>query len=89
MKEGYAESFPPNPQAFPVDDFIRHGIGHKGQSGMSLRDYFAGQAMQGRLANPHYAKNMEDTDVPSERVPNDIAYWSYRMADAMLAERSK
>jgi hypothetical protein len=47
-------------------------------SGMSLRDYFAGQAMQGQLADFNCGKE-----------PEYIASWSYRCADAMLAERQK
>ena len=46
--------------------------------GMSLRDYFAGQAMAGQLADPD-----------GEIDPKLIARWSYAYADAMLAEREK
>ena len=46
--------------------------------GMSLRDYFAGQAMGGQLADPD-----------GEIDPKLIARWSYAYADAMLAEREK
>lgn len=46
--------------------------------GMSLRDYFAGQALQGQLAERNSGKE-----------PKYIAMWSYRYADAMLAERDK
>ena len=46
--------------------------------GMSLRDYFAGHAWAGMVANPE--------------IPTDAEYitkWSYLNADAMLAERQK
>ena len=46
--------------------------------GMSLRDYFAGQALAGMLANPELPTDAEY-----------IAKWSYLNADAMLAERQK
>ena len=46
--------------------------------GMSLRDYFAGQAMGGQLADPD-----------GEIDPKLIAKWSYAYANAMLAEREK
>ena len=46
--------------------------------GMSLRDYFAGQAMAGQLADPD-----------GEIDPKLIAKWSYAYANAMLAEREK
>lgn len=45
--------------------------------GMSLRDYFAGLAMQGRLA------------IPGRVDPDYDAKLAYLMADAMLAERAK
>ena len=46
--------------------------------GMSLRDYFAGQALAGLLAFP-------GKDFPS----SVIALGAYDVADAMLAEREK
>lgn len=46
--------------------------------GMSLRDYFAGQALAGYLAN---AKAESRVAV--------VAEWAYDYADAMLAERQK
>lgn len=49
-----------------------------GSKGMSLRDYFAGQALAGMLANPELPTDAEY-----------IAKWSYLNADAMLAERQK
>ncbi len=58
-----------NPHAFPTAN---------GGSGMSLRDYFAGQALAGILANPNW--------VGSWQVAAKHAYLS---TDAMLAERTK
>lgn len=46
--------------------------------GMSLRDYFAGQALVGTLAGPDAG--------PRDK---DIARRAYELADAMLAERGK
>lgn len=46
--------------------------------GLTLRDYFAAQAMQS-LVNP----NCDAGHLVS------VAKWSYLMADAMLAERAK
>lgn len=61
-----------NPRAFPsaaIDD--RFG-------GMSLRDWFAGQAI---VAMPHIGCGA-DLDF------REIAHEAYRLADAMLAQRS-
>lgn len=46
------------------------------QSGMTLRDYFAAKAMQGRLANPDWLASDEKT-----------AADAYQIADAMLKAR--
>ena len=42
--------------------------------GMTLRDWFAGQALAGMLADPHWP------DIPH------VAKLSYQFADAMIAE---
>lgn len=57
------------PKAFPT----------LGESGMDLRDWFAGQALAGQVTNPEFASCNEE----------QMAQASYRLADAMLAERSK
>lgn len=52
--------------------------GHYSESaGMSLRDWFAGQALTGILAHGSVGNHA------------DIASNAYRFADAMLAERAK
>ena len=58
-----------NPNAFPA---TRH------DTGMTLRDYFAGQALAGILANPNWVGSWQDA-----------AKHAYLSADAMLAERTK
>ncbi len=60
--------------AFPIVHPDGQGVQYYG---MSLRDYFAAKAMQGRLAVPGYV------DVEQG------AAMAYRMADAMLKERAK
>jgi len=47
-----------------------------GNSGMSLRDYFAAAALQGLLA-----------DHTVEMDTSEYARWSYELADEMLEER--
>ena len=65
--------------AFPTMEFERVGeyvhsdIVHPG---MSLRDWFAGQALAGLSANPTY-------DIPVETA----AKWSWEQADAMIKAR--
>lgn len=54
-----------------------------GGAGMTLRDYFAGQAIQGWLASygpdmPHPAQNGSDIDAARN---------AYKLADAMLKAR--
>ena len=65
--------------AFPMldDNGLRH-------AGMSLRDYFAAKAMQGYMATcgeGAYPDGISSADC--------VADFAYRIADAMLAERSK
>ncbi len=62
------------------------------QSGMSLRDYFAGQALPAILKNNTYL-TMTCIDLRGKRTEEDqtpfIARKAYLMADAMLEERDK
>ena len=61
--------------AFPVP------IGQTGEDrcGMSLRDWFAGKAMEGRIAHGDW----------DEYYPGTIANLCYRMADAMMEARKE
>lgn len=73
-----------NPPAFPTPS-ITNMDGHvfaPVASGMSLRDYFAGQAMTGWLSSwPRGTADMDSLE--------KVAVSSFAMADAMLAERMK
>lgn len=67
--------------AFPVPEIRADGIGiREGWDGMTLRDYFA-------------AKELTKAEVGAICAPPEcyarVADHCYRMADAMLAERSK
>ncbi len=64
-----------NSPAFPVG--WRNQEGNLPSTGMTLRDYFAGQAITGLLFNK---KAFENTDMSAK--------WAYEIADAMLAERN-
>lgn len=59
-----------NPRAFPLP--------HCGSEGMTLRDYFAAQAMQMK-----FGKSGSHIDL------GDMARKCYAMADAMLAARAQ
>ena len=61
---------------FPVDRAVINGSVLI-SSGLSLRDYFAAKAMHGLIVG---------VDSP---LYENLANMSYRMADAMLAEREK
>ena len=65
--------------AFPIvnDDGVR-------DTGMSLRDYFAAQAMNGVLERASY-----DDRQAGESLPQVFARRCYELADAMLAEKEK
>lgn len=72
-----------NPAAFPCT-----GEGHGNPSywtpGMSLRDWFAGQALAGILKVPNPAEPSESAYLGHGEL---AAFDAYTIADAMLAER--
>lgn len=74
---GPAFPFTPNQQMMMPDGTWDQNC-DMGDSGMTLRDYFACAAMQGVLSNP-------DKDFYVEHG----AEFAYTQADAMLAERSQ
>ena len=68
-------------QAFPVSDTM-HASGH---DGMSLRDWFAGQALSG-------VAYIMFTDLGGDDLADQTdtaAIWAYAFADAMLTTRAK
>lgn len=71
-------------RAFPVDSVVeRDEKGHLhgteiSSGGMTLRDYFAAKAMQGKLANPDWLASDERTAIEA-----------YEIADAMLRAREE
>lgn len=79
-----------NPSAFPRPMSVSHGsisehqYSASEQDGMTLRDWFAGMALQGLMANPAFA-----TAFPEARsagiTPPRLAF---EMADAMLKARA-
>jgi len=65
--------------AFPNSQTLNGFI----ERGMTLRDYFAGQALVGLLASQH----INPHDYPLKRAAEISAEKSYAMADAMLEAR--
>lgn len=55
--------------------------------GMSLRDYFAGQALAGVLANQMLLMTVDANSPETTRVA--AAVYAYAVADAMLEARTK
>jgi hypothetical protein len=66
-------SAPSNPPAFPNHPSIQIDGGPNVWIGMTLRDWFAGQAL---------AMSTPDS-------PKSLAVWVYAVADAVLAERER
>ena len=72
-----------NHPAFPVHAYPGDASNPKVRpnTGMSMRDYFASKAMNGLLANPEEIS----LNAPLE----EIADFSYKLANAMLVRREK
>jgi hypothetical protein len=70
-------------KAFPSTEPIYRDnvIGMKQSNGMDLRDYFAGQAIDGLLADGGWGGDLSYFE--------DVAVGAYRMADAMMKARDK
>ena len=68
----------PDEPAFPIPDFhFSGGQVQPGHNGMTLRDYFAGQALAGIMGSGDIFP------------PDSAASRSYCVADAMLKERAR
>lgn len=72
-----------NPMAFPGG---HPEAGYEPSYGMTLRDWFAGQALAGVYASQWFADHGRGT---SDSMDENIANLVYSQADAMLAERKK
>lgn len=77
-----------NPAAFPsrVDRPLRGGGGYRDdRAGMSLRDWFAGQAIASMVAK---SIGQRPSAISSQQYAEAVAFGAYEFADAMLAARS-
>lgn len=78
-----------NPSAFPGQPHGSDGLPScEASPGMTLRDWFAGQALMQTSARPQQ-HGMTTIAVGSPMHPAKAAADAYRYADAMLAERAK
>ncbi len=68
-------------QAFPSGSV--HGSTHVMRDGMTLRDYFAGQALGG------FCATLSGSNLDVSWFEQHGAKAAYRVADAMIAERNK
>ena len=72
------------PQAFPTPGSkYENGIVNVPQPGMNLRDYFAGQALSGFVAQP----NITLAESPNKSDAELVAEACYEFADAMIKVR--
>lgn len=76
---------------FPWTEFNDDGTVYMVNPGMSLRDYFAGQALAGEISSMGNdtlpMQPGEVVDSALERDADRRAKWCYRQADAMLRAR--
>ena len=70
-------SKPKNDSAFPLDGENAYRAMQQGNTGMTMRDYFAARAMEALINNE------------KENNVQTVAWSAYRMADAMLEQREK
>jgi len=81
-----------NPPAFPLvtAEYTLHGQQYRDwNAGMTLRDYFAGQALIGSYIGGTGATVMEIATQDVAVAHKARAIHAYEVADAMLAQREK
>jgi hypothetical protein len=79
-------------QAFPIADaYDADGrLIAYGNAGMTLHDWFAGQALAGAIANSDVlAAAQETAEKDGKKSKNGLALFCIQIADAMLAERER
>lgn len=75
-----------NPPAFPTDGRIQHGTAY---DGMSLRDWFAGQAIGAIVAATSAGQHHPIFPGEETRIVDAMARDAYQIADAMLSARKQ
>jgi hypothetical protein len=74
---------PTGRSAFPLHVLTSHSSEH--EWGMTLRDYFAGQALVGILANGHSGAFFDEDG----KQVGDTGSYAYEIADSMLKARNQ
>ena len=74
-------------QAFPRPISTGHTMTVKGDYGMTLRDYFAGQALVGVISNVSPGDIIDIS--AGSKGGKFIVGASYKLADAMIAQKTK
>ena len=85
MREPIKDGGPAFPRPASEGHHVQNGEDYKGygeQAGMTLRDYFAGQALAGMLSAP-----MGEIGARARENATVAAQWAYDHADAMIAAR--
>lgn len=62
---------------------------HGGSSGMTLKQYFAGQALAGLNIEEWIDKALEDDSMGTAKAYGSIARYTHGVADAMIAQGRK
>jgi hypothetical protein len=78
--------------AFPTRFKMPDGTGGQytiTENGMTLRDHFAGLAMQGLICSDSFLKEFKEWREPGEDIDSAIAHCAYDMADFMLKAREQ
>jgi len=79
-----------NPLAFPLPGLtLSSGVGYPSNPGMTLRDWFAGQALPAIIAATSAGQHQPGVRSSGMTIAQAMAGDAYDLADAMLAARSK
>ena len=79
-KNDSGAAFPPPINPLPIRDGLATFLYNTSGDGMTLRDWFAGQALVGNIANH---------ELTWPKYPTDLAADCYAISDAMVAEKKK
>jgi hypothetical protein len=89
MSDG-GPAFPTLEPIFSGDDASRPPVGHMLSGGMSLRQWYAGLAMQAMLANPDLMEAATSRGYVFEEIPDRVvrhaALYAERMIETLSAE---